>query len=47
MKLFIATFGEIREMAVSYGNNYAVLINKDVNVTKLTTVAAGLPVNGT
>ena len=47
MKLFIDIFGVIKIMVELYGSNYAVLINKDVNVTKLTTVSAGLPINET
>jgi len=45
MKLFIAIFGVIKRMVALYGNNYAVLINEDLIVTRLMTVAVGLQTN--
>jgi hypothetical protein len=45
MKQYINIFGEINEMAVRYGNTYAVHKSEDVNVIMPTIVAAGLPIS--
>ena len=47
MKPFTDIFGVIKCMEALYGSNYAALVSKGQNVTKLMTASADLPVNET